>query len=336
VRLLDLIGHGRSAPLRSNDGHVLPGAEGFRNAICKCPLRYVLSADLVSCATQLAYAEGDRVAGCLDLIHVPAQDVWIEWPEQPRLATLREIPSLEVNTGRVNAKWAGSLVRATPHCRSGTIRTFWSTSEELAYLSPMITSFNLDESMRKCRTTDPTIWRGDAVLQLKEEPAIDELLEYFRFQLDDEWAKYYHERAQDSALREAILRACLRHCAFDPPMLMAFALLLGARDLLPRQTINRDRLNRARNSAGRPPLLEHIEVSAPINILRAPDHGQANDARRLSPRLHHVRGHIVRRGSAVFWRSPHLRGNARIGRVRSRTVILKFATRNAKLSDACH
>jgi hypothetical protein len=38
--------------------------------------------------------------------------------------------------------------------------------------------------------------------------------------------------------------------------------------------------------------------------------------------LHHVRGHIVRRGNKVFWRSPHLRGDARLGVVRSRTVQL--------------
>jgi hypothetical protein len=40
--------------------------------------------------------------------------------------------------------------------------------------------------------------------------------------------------------------------------------------------------------------------------------------------LHHVRGHIARRGDKVFWRLPHLRGNARLGVVRSRTVQLSF------------
>jgi hypothetical protein len=40
--------------------------------------------------------------------------------------------------------------------------------------------------------------------------------------------------------------------------------------------------------------------------------------------LHHVRGHIARRGDKVFWRLPHLRGSARLGVVRSRTVQLSF------------
>jgi hypothetical protein len=50
----------------------------------------------------------------------------------------------------------------------------------------------------------------------------------------------------------------------------------------------------------------------------------ANANRRRGPRLHHVRGHIARRGDKVFWRLPHLRGSARLGVVRSRTVQLSF------------
>jgi hypothetical protein len=334
MRLLDLIVQGRCAPVRSNDGCMLPGAERFKNAIRECPLRYVLSADLVTCATQLAYAEGDQVAGCLDLIHVPAQKLWVEWPESPRQAALRDIPSLEVTFDRSSTRWAGALISATPDCRSGTMRTFWSTADDLAYLSPMITTFDLDESMRRFRTSGPTIWRGDVVLQLQEEPAIDDLLEHFRFRLDDEWARYYRERVHDSALEEKVLRANLGQCAFDPPMLMAFALLLGARDTLPRQTIKWDRLNRARRRAGKPPLLEHIELSAPINIGAAPGRVESHDSGRLSPRLHHVRGHIVRRGSAVFWRSPHLRGNARLGQVRSRTVVLNLGIPELEVARA--
>jgi hypothetical protein len=37
-----------------------------------------------------------------------------------------------------------------------------------------------------------------------------------------------------------------------------------------------------------------------------------------------VRGHLVRRGSKLFWRVPHLRGNARAGNIRSRTVTWQF------------
>ena len=67
----------------------MPGAAAFRNAVRDRPLRYVLSDELVRCATQLAYAEGDRLAGCLDLIQVPARALWVEWSEPARLELCR-------------------------------------------------------------------------------------------------------------------------------------------------------------------------------------------------------------------------------------------------------
>jgi hypothetical protein len=323
VRLLDLIVQGRCAEVRSNDGCDLTGAAGFQNVIRDCPLRYVLSDELVRCATQLAYAEGDRLSGCLDLIHVPARALWVEWSEPPRLEALQEIPALEVTIKR-SAKRAGVLVRSAPDCRSGIFRTFWSTQTEQVLLSPMITLFDLDHSVRASSQQVPFSWHGNAFLYMQEEPAINEILGHLRFRLDDQWAQYYQEHCLDPALRDQVLRANLGHCAFDAPMILAFTLLLGAGDLLPRQVIDQARLNRARRKAGKPPLLEHIEVTAPID--KPPLQLQAWPAAsaRLSPRLHHVRGHLVRRDSTVFWRSPHLRGSGRLGQVRSRTVAISY------------
>jgi hypothetical protein len=107
-------------------------------------------------------------------------------------------------------------------------------------------------------------------------------------------------------------------------MLMAFFLLLGSRNLLPHQEVHHERLNRARLRAGKPPLLEHVEVAAPLDVPPASPLSRPGDSFRSSPRLHHVRGHIVRRGTAVFWRCPHWRGSARFGQVHSRTVMLTF------------
>jgi hypothetical protein len=323
VRLLDLIVQGRCAEVRSNDGCDLPGAAGFRNAIRDCPLRYVLSDELVRCATQLAYAEGDRLSGCLDLIHVPARALWVEWSEPPRLEALQGIPSLEVTIER-SAKRAGVLVRAAPDCRSGTIRTFWSTQTERVLLSPMITLFDLDDSVRVPGQPVPYSWRGNAFLYMQEEPAINEILGHLQFRLDEQWAQYYQERCLDPALKDQVLRANLGHCAFDAPMILAFSLLLGAGDLLPRQTIDQERLNRARRKAGKPALLEHIEVTAPIDKPWLQTPARTGALGRVSPRLHHVRGHLVRRDSTVFWRSPHLRGSSRLGQVRSRTVTISY------------
>jgi hypothetical protein len=328
MRLLDLVVQGRCASVRSDDGTVLPSAERFRNTVFQCPQRYVLSDDLVRCATELAYAEGDRLGACLDLIHTPAQQIWAEWSDTPRREALSAIPALGVTMNRVS-KRAGALIRSSANCRAGSIRTFWSSHDDVAYLSPMITVFDFDKSPPTPAATGASTWRGDAVIQMPEEPAIDELLGHLRFRFDEGWAVYYQERCNSEAFKEQVLRASLGHCAFDAPMLIAFFLLLSANGLLPRQSINHEQLNRARRKAGKAPLLEHIEVSAPIGAQPAQAHGRyAENSERLSPRLHHVRGHIVRRGASVFWRSPHLRGSARLGQIRTRTVSMTFKQGN--------
>jgi hypothetical protein len=328
MRLLDLIAQGQSACIHADDGRELPGAHRFRAQIKECPLRYVLSDELARCATQLAYAEGDRLSSCMDLIRVPARTLWVEWADGPRREALKAVPALEVQAGDA-ARRGGALVMASPDCRSGSIRTFWCAPDERAYLSPVVTTFDFDQMPEPSNCGDPMTWRGEAVLQMVGEPAIEELLEHLRFSFDDEWARYYHSRIHSAELRDKVLRTNIGCCAFDAPMLMAFFLLLGSRDLLPRQVVRHERLNRARFRAGKPALLEHVEVHAPLDQAPGGALTQSPASSRSSPRMHHVRGHIVRRGAAVFWRCPHLRGSARLGQVRSRTVVLTFGQSSA-------
>jgi hypothetical protein len=112
--------------------------------------------------------------------------------------------------------------------------------------------------------------------------------------------------------------------ALDIPLLLAFFLMLNTRSGLPQQPSRLDRLNRARCRNGKVSLLDHIEVRAPFpcgQVFQAQDSGPSG---RRRPRLHHVRGHIVRRRNELFWRMPHLRGNAGTGVLKSRTVTWAF------------
>jgi hypothetical protein len=195
----------------------------------------------------------------------------------------------------------------------------------------MVTRFDFDRTPPAIRH-EPGLWCGDTALTMTEEPAIEALLTRLRFRFDNEWATYYSARCNTDAMRQAVLRSSLGGCAFDAPMLMAFFLLLGARNLLPRREVLHERLNRARARAGRTPLLEHVELSAPLDEPKSRQPSSTNEAARQSPRLHHVRGHIARRGSRVFWRSPHMRGSARFGQVRSRTVTITSGLPNVGFS----
>src|SRR4029077_17962891 len=55
------------------------GASPFAEQFAGCPLRYVLGDDLTQASAELAYGDGARLVGCLDLLRMPAPHLWIEW-----------------------------------------------------------------------------------------------------------------------------------------------------------------------------------------------------------------------------------------------------------------
>jgi hypothetical protein len=324
LRLLDLVAQSTSAAPKLPAGWAFPGAHHFADAVRTCPLRLVLADDLIQCTTQLAYAEGERLSGCLDLIHVPSQQLWLEWLEATRQSTLREIPAC-ASTSCSSVRRTGVLIAADPAGRAGTLRTFWSTQNEQVYSAALLTDFDLDRVVRPALDIEAVFSGAAFGVVMPVEAALDELLSHVCFRLDPAWANYYRAANLTEGQQMLVLREVLGTMAFDMPMILALFLLFAAKDGLQRRAADLERLNRVRCRSGKRALLEHIEVRAPIAVdYQCPASVAANANRRRGPRLHHVRGHIARRGDRVFWRLPHLRGSAHLGVVRSRTVQLSF------------
>src|SRR6202795_4204831 len=53
----------------------------YASQVAACPLRFVLGDDLTRASAELAFADGTRLAGCLDLLRIPAPDLWVEWSD---------------------------------------------------------------------------------------------------------------------------------------------------------------------------------------------------------------------------------------------------------------
>jgi hypothetical protein len=205
------------------------------------------------------------------------------------------------------------------------MRTFWSTQNEQVYSAALLTDFDLNRVVRPTLDIGAVFSGAPFGVVIPVEAALDELLSHICFRLDPAWANYYRAADLTESQQLLVLREVLGTMAFDMPMIMALFLLFAAKDGLQRQAADLQRLNRTRHRSGKRALLEHIEVRAPIAVVyQRPASPAANANRRRGPRLHHVRGHIARRGDRVFWRLPHLRGSARWGVVRSRTVQLSF------------
>jgi hypothetical protein len=122
----------------------------------------------------------------------------------------------------------------------------------------------------------------------------------------------------------SLWRHTLGTIARDVPMLLAFLLLLSTRNGLPQRASDGGRQNRARSRTGKAASLEHVVVRAPLLPEYVEQQQAAVSGSWRSPRLHHVRGQLMRRGSELFWRVPHRRSSARAGVVQSRTIVWTF------------
>ena len=313
--------------MRQDDGTLwrLRGASDFAPLLKDCPLRYVLSDELVRTCIALTYAGGDGLGGCLDLLHLPAERLWIEWNEAARCEELARCWPGCARAAGWDAERAGLLIAAHPGGRSARLRTFWLPREEPREpaLAAVETLLDLDGGVSA--SPSGALLEGVPVaLADSGDECTDALLHCARFRLDALWQEYYGRVTHGAALRAQLTEQALASVAFDVPLLLALLLLLCVRDDLVRAPVNPLRLNAKRARLGRPPLLEHLEISCPVLTPPCAPRDAAPEHARRAPRLHHVRGHLVRRHDSIYWRSPHWRGHVRLGCVRSRTVELRL------------
>jgi hypothetical protein len=331
VRLLDHIAQCNVPFLvRQNCGNVwrLTGAADFSAAVARCPLRYVLSDELVRACVELAYSEGDELSGCLDLVHLPAERLWVEWNELAQREALGGVLPECVPSDEKRLERSGVLICAERGGRSASLRTFFLPSVEPR--EPLVAALETLLELDGGGATAPAeaVLKGGAVSVCDpQSEGVSALLQCARFRLDSAWQRYYESVLAgplDPVQGARVTRLLTSSVAFDIPMLLALFLLMTVRADLVQTTINPERLNRKRARFGRPPLLEHIEVSTPLLMRAAYRNAERPTAARSGPRFHHVRGHIVRRRNTVYWRGPHWRGHLRLGQVRSRTVELRL------------
>ena len=303
----------------------LNGASAFCKDIGDCATRYVLSDELTGLCTALAYSKGANTLACADLLHVPAERVWVEWTEAP---WQKELARYGLKTPPDPACFGhrGVFIQSTPQGRHGLLRTFWASgASELNVLSSSMEAY-FDFDTRDGE--EPEVFgrqqRSAICVSDKAAGDADILRRCFRFRFERSWQTYYERARLTSVQANALTHHALGTIAIDIPVLLAFFLLLATRPGLPRRPLMLERLNKARAKSGKAALLEQIEVSAPLLPEYKSECSLGSGASPRSRRLHHVRGHLVRRGTRLFWRVPHLRGSARAGSVRSRTVTWLF------------
>ena len=263
------------------------------------------------------------MSGCLDLVRAPSERLWVEWAESPRLEALGDVLETQIQGAQLGGR-AGVLIDADASGRAGTIRPFWSTPDDRAYCAELIADFDLNAPIRAWNSVAEVFKGEEAGVTTADEPGFDALLSHIRFRFDPDWLAHSRSENLSSDQQAAILCTALGSIAFIIPMLFAVFLLLAAKGAAQQRVVELDRLNRIRRQSGKTELLEHVEVFTSLGAQRDGNQPHIDANTRIARRLHHVRGHLARRGDKIFWRSPHLRGSARLGVVESRTVQLSF------------
>jgi hypothetical protein len=302
----------------------LNNAATFSDEIASCATRFVLSDELTRLCTALAYSKGAGTLACADLLHVPAERVWVEWTGAPWRNELARYGFNDLGESGCSGH-RGVYIRSTPQGRGGLMRTFWTTgkSEADVLSSSMEAYFDFDtEENEEPAVFDREMPSPICVSDIGAKADI--LLRCFRFRFERSWREYYEQARLTPEQSRALTHHALGTLAIDIPMVLAFFLLLVTRPGLPRRPLMLERLNRVRARVGKPALLDQMEVHSPIMPEYQFEHGQASAGFRRRSRLHHVRGHLVRRGAKLFWRVPHLRGSAAAGLIRARTVTWEF------------
>src|ERR1700691_792718 len=196
MRLADRIAQCRTPFIVRNtkDGSVthLNNATTFSEDIGSCATRFVLSDELTRLCTALAYSKGAGRLACADLLHVPAERVWIEWTDAPWLNELASYgfksPVYAAHSGR-----RGVFIQSTPQGRRGLLRTFWASGESKlnVFASSMEAYFDFDTQEGDDPAALDRQKRSSICVSDNAVEGADILRRCFRFRFVRSWQEYY-------------------------------------------------------------------------------------------------------------------------------------------------
>lgn len=325
MRLHDVIHHAAPLHIQTPDDRIwrnMPSPYAIQNSILNASSRYVLNDDAAALVSRTAFGEDKRLNCLLDFLRFPVATQWVEWNDSGRYAALERLGLLDDEgsahkahrTGR-----AGAYIDADSDGRRGEIHVIWETVEGGADLSPFIIDFDLNQNAFNAQPDATSFTR---TVRFDNADVLNRILSHARFRMRPAWLLYYRQYASSALEFEKIIRAGLANVAGDFLFVAAFFIVVLARGAFNMTPQRLDRLNTTRRRRGKKDLLDYTQVTLDIaaNDMAAVE--QSGSA-RTPARLHHVCGHLVRRGEALFWRRAHMRGDPTVGVISNRTIMVK-------------
>src|SRR5882757_1372377 len=185
------------------------GPVQYASRVADCPLRFVLGDDLTRASTELAFADGARLAGCLDLLRMPAQHMWIEWNDEAHMRVIHETQSTADFDAAAMGRRVGILLQSSANGLTAVGRTFWagSAADEIsdATLSPLEMHIDLRGEFPDAARTHDVFSGGFIDATYSGNTATTELLNHVRFRFDESWAGYYREAARNADFKRRLI-----------------------------------------------------------------------------------------------------------------------------------
>lgn len=318
MRLLDQVAQ-CAEPIKvvQDDGRLvlLPGANAIAAKLKACPLRFVLDDEVASVCAEIAFSPDSLVNSCLDIVRSASPMLWVEYDHAARHPVFLRHGLAHPRAAR--RQRIGVLIECSDESlRAGTAHMVW---ESLEGLSPELCPVSIDFDFDNPALAAPADLFG-------ARPHIRQLQDLFartRPRFDPMWLDYYRAACADGRRLSSVLQRNMMLAMGDFPIAVSLLLMSMAGQAFRQRDVDHSRLNAARARSGRPALLNHVELAMALFASGASQRAGGAGARH-APRLHHVRGHLVRRENRVFWRSPHLRGDPGRGAVKSRTVAVRL------------
>lgn len=308
MRLLDAVAQ-CTAPLAvdlpGRGRYHLPGPAASAGAVAACPLRYVLTDEVYAQCMHIVAQWPELLDPRDPLLRIPAEGLWLEWTQAASAIVMGE-----------HGQRCGILVTADANGRRGRMESFWYHADHGPERAQVCTEFDLDQAFGVRRV------HGAVYPVTFENCPIPALQGHSVLRVYEDWMRYFRATRTGARQIDAVVDACARQVRLDLPTILAFCRLLRAH-ATDEKPVDRRPLNYARARNGNVPLLDHIEVGMKIQ----PEVQRSLKPRRegrAAARLHLVRGHLVNRKGALFWRSAHMRGEPTRLPIRSRTVVVSM------------
>jgi predicted component of type VI protein secretion system len=322
----------------ADDLLVAPYASTFHRAVFEevkravaSAVRFVLDREVVTAAHLVTEAMPSSILQGLPLCRLPYPTTWFEYAgnDRPGFAEL----------GSAIPHRVGLLCEAAPDSSDElTAHVIWRNERKGGSLELCPVALLIDLSPEGCLARDPKVAlqkRGAVAeglqrvllasnqrhnLKIAANPreleaalALSNRTFFVTSRYFAPLARAVIEHAGAAAL-EQLLTFSRANAESEAGLLLGILMLLNTRNGTTRQPADLVELNAARVKRGVRPLLEHWTLTLRLSEAQSRSLARAGVAAH-EMRAHLVRGHFKIRRTGIYWWSPHIRGDAKLGTI---------------------